>query len=43
VGTLRDVPPGLAQVIMVAFDAETLSIYERLLAALGGGRSRQGK
>jgi O-acetyl-ADP-ribose deacetylase (regulator of RNase III) len=37
VDTLRDAPAGIAQVILVAFDAETLGLYERLLAGPGAG------
>jgi O-acetyl-ADP-ribose deacetylase len=35
--TLRDAPAGIAQVILVAFDAETLGLYERLLAGPARG------
>lgn len=37
VGTLRDTPSGVAQVILVAFDAGTLALYERLLGAEPAG------
>ena len=37
VDTLRNAPPGIAQIILVAFDAETLGLYERLLAGPARG------